>query len=184
VIVPVTSAYQTNKDMNASYDAMADFLESIGYFLKRLDIYTQISHNPALDEMVVKIILELLSAFALVTKGLKQGQSSESILVDVLLPCSINTEIFGKKLFGEKDVKAVLHRLDRLTQDEARTTEAEILKVIYGLVQNMNVVIDGEQTLIHSSTIYGASFSPDDRPSVDGVQEALGTCRWQHEQVL
>jgi len=133
--------------------------------------------------MVVKIILELLSAFALVTKGLKQGQSSESILVDVL-PYSINTENFGKKLFGEKDVKAVLHRLDRLTQDEARTTEAEILKVIYGLVQNMNVVIDGGQTLLHSSTIYGAYFSPDDRPSIDGVQEALGTCCWQHEQVL
>ncbi len=139
--------------MNASYDAMADLLESIEYFLKRLDIYTHISHNPALDEMVVKIILELLSAFALVTKELKQGQSSESILVDVL-PYSINTENFGKKLFGEKDVKAVLHRLDRLTQDEARTTEAEILKVIYGLVQNMNVVLEGEQTLLHSSTIY------------------------------
>jgi hypothetical protein len=137
--------------MSASYDAMADFLESIEYFLKRLDIYTQISHNPTLDEMVVKIILELLSAFALVTKELKQGQSSESILIDAL-PYSINTEIFGKKLFGEKDVKAVLHRLDRLTQDEARKTEAEILKVIYGLVQNMNV--DGEQILLHSFTIY------------------------------
>ena len=148
MIVLVTSTYQTNKDMDASYEAMADFLESIEYFLKRLDIYTQISHNPALDEMVVKIILELLSAFALVTKGLKQGQSSESILVDVLLPCSINTEIFGKKLFGEKDVKAVLHRLDRLTQDEARTTEAEILKVIYGLVQNM-VMMVSKPSYIH-----------------------------------
>jgi len=64
-----------------------------------------------------------------------------------------NAELFGRKRFGEKDVKAVLHRLDRLTQDEARTAEAEILNVIYGLVQNMNVVMDGEQTLIHSSTI-------------------------------
>jgi hypothetical protein len=43
-----------------------------------------------------------------------------------------------KKLFGEKDVEAVLQRLDRLTQDEARTTAAEILKVVYGLVQDMS----------------------------------------------
>ena len=62
-----------------------------------------------------------------------------------------NAELFGRKRFGEKDVKAVLHQLDRLTQDEARTAEVEILNVIYGLVQNM--VMDGEQTIIHSSTI-------------------------------
>jgi len=84
--------------MNASYDAMADLLESIEYFLKRLDIYTHISHNPALDEMVVKIILELLSAFALVTKELKQGQSSESILVDVL-PYSMQRRKIHKETF-------------------------------------------------------------------------------------
>jgi hypothetical protein len=40
---------------------------------------------------------------------------------------------------------AILDRLDRLTQDEARTTAAEILKVLYGLVQIMNVVMDGEE---------------------------------------
>lgn len=39
---------------------------------------------------------------------------------------------------GEMDVEAVLQRLDRLTQDEARTTAAEILRVVYGLVQDMS----------------------------------------------
>jgi hypothetical protein len=43
-----------------------------------------------------------------------------------------------KKLFGEKDVEAVLQRLDRLTQEEARITAAEILKVVCGLVQDMS----------------------------------------------
>jgi hypothetical protein len=42
--------------------------------------------------------------------------------------------IFG----GNKDTEAVLHRLDRLTLNEARTTAAEILKVVYGLVQDMS----------------------------------------------
>ena len=50
-----------------------------------------------------------------------------------------------KKGFGEKDVEAILQRLDRLTQDEARTTAAQTLEVVHGLVQNMRMIIDGEQ---------------------------------------
>ena len=48
-------------------------------------------------------------------------------------------EKFVKTLFGGgKDAEAVLQRLDRLTQDEARTTAAEILNVVHGLVQDMS----------------------------------------------
>ena len=53
---------------------------------------------------------------------------------------------FVKKVLEEKDIEAALQRLDRLTQDEARTTAAQTLEVIQGLVQNMRVVIDGEQS--------------------------------------
>ena len=55
-----------------------------------------------------------------------------------------DVEKFGKKLFGENDVEDVLQRLDRLTHDEARTTAAQTLKVVYGLVENMKTVMDGE----------------------------------------
>jgi len=61
-----------------SYDALIDLLESIEIFLKRLDIYTRISPTPVVDEIVVKIIVELISTLALATKELKQGRSSES----------------------------------------------------------------------------------------------------------
>jgi hypothetical protein len=57
-----------------------------------------------------------------------------------------NTVKLVKKLLGENEVEAVLQRLDRLTADEARTTSAQTLEVVYGLVQNVKVVIDGEQT--------------------------------------
>ena len=42
--------------------------------------------------------------------------------------------IFG----GNKRTKAVLQRLDRLTIKEDRTTATDILKVVYGLVQDMS----------------------------------------------
>ena len=51
-----------------------------------------------------------------------------------------------KKALGEDEVEAVLQRLDRLTLDEARTAAAQILEVVYGLVQDMRMVLDGEKT--------------------------------------
>ena len=49
-----------------------------------------------------------------------------------------------KELLGENEVEAVLERLDRLTIDEARTTAAQTLEVVYGLVQNMRAGMNGE----------------------------------------
>ncbi len=48
---------------------------------------------------------------------------------------------FVKKGFGEK-VEAVLKRLDLLTHDKAWTTAIHTLKVVYVLVQNMEVIMD------------------------------------------
>ena len=49
-----------------------------------------------------------------------------------------------KKLRGENDIEATLQRLDRLTLDESRATAAQTLEVVYGLVRNTKVVMDGE----------------------------------------
>jgi hypothetical protein len=97
-----------------------------------------------MTEMVVKILVELLSALALVTKQIKEGKPSESFLVILYYLTQCNAEKLVKKLLGEKDVEVVIQRLDRLTQDEARITAAQTLDVVYGLVQNMRVVINGE----------------------------------------
>jgi hypothetical protein len=70
--------------MNSDHDALAELLESIEHFLKRLDIYTRIPSTPAMDDIVFKIMAELLSTLALATKELKQGRPSESTLRDVL----------------------------------------------------------------------------------------------------
>ena len=50
-----------------------------------------------------------------------------------------------KEFFRENDVEAVLQRLDRLTQEEARAMASQTLDVVYGLFQNMRVVKDGKQ---------------------------------------
>ena len=70
--------------MTDGYDALVDLLESIEHFLKRLGIYTKIPPTPAIDEIVVKILVELLSTLALATKELKQGRPSKPAPPDVV----------------------------------------------------------------------------------------------------
>ena len=75
---------QAAKSVIDSYDALVDLLESIEHFLCRLDIYTQVPPSPAMDEIVVKIMVELISTLAVATKELKQGRTSKLVLSDVL----------------------------------------------------------------------------------------------------
>ena len=54
-------------------------------------------------------------------------------------------ETTGRNLPGDNEIERVLRRLDRVTQDEARTTAAQTLHVVQGLVQNVKLVMDGKQ---------------------------------------
>ena len=71
------------KDISAD-DALADFLELIGRYLKHLDAYTKVVPTPPMHEIVVMTIVELLTVLALVTKELMQGPLSASSLPDLL----------------------------------------------------------------------------------------------------
>jgi hypothetical protein len=130
--------HQAAKGDIDSYNALVHLLEAIEHFLKYLDIYTKIPPTPAMDELAVKIMAEILFALAVATTELKQGQSSESVLADILYITQRSAEEFAQGIFGDKHTEAVLQRLGRLTFGEARATAAEILKVVYGLVQDMS----------------------------------------------
>jgi hypothetical protein len=69
-----------------SYDAPGDLLESIERSPKYLGIYTKIPPTPTMDDIIAKIMAELLSTLALATKEPKLGRSSKPVLrvLDVL----------------------------------------------------------------------------------------------------
>ena len=46
------------------------------------------------------------------------------------------------------DIEAVLQRLDRLTDDEARMTVTQTLQIVYGLVNNVKMVMDSTPRLL------------------------------------
>ena len=88
-------------------------------------------------------MVELLSVLALATKQINQGRFSKRAITYTLPVAQCATEKFAKKLLGESEIEAILQRLDRLTQDEARMTVAQTLGVVHGLVGNMKVVMEG-----------------------------------------
>jgi hypothetical protein len=149
-------AIQTIEDVSAR-DPLVDLLESIESILKHLDIYTKISPTRAMTDIVVKTFVELLSILALATKFTKQGQPGEFLLDDVL-PDSTQPEKFMRHSGGYEEM--VLERLDRLTLDEARMTAAQSFEVVYGLVQNMRVALDGKQadSTCHPVAVEFSSF--------------------------
>ncbi len=114
-------------------------------FLRRLSIYTKVKSNPAMTEIVVKILVELLATLALATQQVKQGKLS-GFISSLMLCYSLRRVLvkFGKKLLGERDVEALLQRVDRLTQEESRTAASVILETVHDLAKSMRVVIESE----------------------------------------
>ena len=51
-------------------------------------------------------------------------------------------------------MEAVLQRLDRLTREEAQTTATQTLELVYGLLKNIRVVMDGARGLLASFPCY------------------------------
>ncbi|KAF8260389.1 hypothetical protein EI94DRAFT_910452 [Lactarius quietus] len=113
--------------VSASYDALLELFECIGNFLRRLHIYSEIPLDILMEDMVAKIMVELISILALAKKQIGRGRLKR----------------FAKKLLGDSEIETILKRLDRLTQDEARMTVAQTLAIVHGLLDNMKVVMDG-----------------------------------------
>ena len=100
--------------------------------------------SPTMSDIMVRIMIEVLSVLALATKEIKQGRFSRWLVAIICSLVDCATEKFAKKLLGESNIEAVLRRLDRLTQEEARVTVAHTLEVVHGLFNNLKVVMEGE----------------------------------------
>jgi hypothetical protein len=61
-------------------DTLASLHESIEHFLNRLKLYMEVSLTPEIDEILVKILVELIAVLALVTQQVKQRRLSKSVL--------------------------------------------------------------------------------------------------------
>ena len=74
-----TQLNQSAKGEISSFDALVYWLESIESFIGRLSVYTDQTLPPAMIKIVVKIMEELISTLALVTKKLKKRKRGEFV---------------------------------------------------------------------------------------------------------
>ena len=63
---------------------LVDLFECIRNFLECLHIYTDVPMTPSMTDIIVKIMVELLSVFALATKQVNQVSGSPSSIHDSL----------------------------------------------------------------------------------------------------
>ena len=89
---------QAAKTVISSREALVNVLESIGQFVGRLKIYTEIPLSSAMVEIVVQIMVELISILALETKKFTQRRLSESVLTGVLSYSMWHSEIYKETL--------------------------------------------------------------------------------------
>jgi hypothetical protein len=93
-------------------------------------------------------MVNVLSVLALATKQISQGRFSKWLTTCRSSLAEPHTGKFTNKLRGEREIEAVLQRLDRLTQEEARVTTVQTLEVVHGLFNNLEVVMDGAYTIL------------------------------------
>ncbi|KAH9021029.1 hypothetical protein EDB84DRAFT_1678769, partial [Lactarius hengduanensis] len=127
IFVGINVLFVAADEVSASYDALLELFECLGNFLKRLHIYSGVSLDPLMMDIIAKIMVELISILALAKKQITRGRLKQ----------------FAMKLLKNTEIESILKRLDRLTQEEARMTVAQTLAVVHGLLDNMKVVMDG-----------------------------------------
>jgi dissimilatory sulfite reductase (desulfoviridin) alpha/beta subunit len=101
-----------------------------------------------MSDILVNIMVEVLSVLASSYEADKARSLQYAAHRHIIsLIAKLGAEKFAKKLLGESEIEAVIKRLDRLTDEEARMTVAQTLQVVHGLVNNVKVVMDGMQVL-------------------------------------
>ena len=124
-----TQVNQAANGVITSYDVLADLLELIERFVNRLRQYTQLPPTPAMDEVLIKLNVELISTLATVTGKLNSRRlgSRECSLSLTCFLAQRHAVKFVKNFLGVKDIKEARQRLDRLVQEEVAAAAAQIL---------------------------------------------------------
>jgi hypothetical protein len=158
-------------DVEASQDVLIDVFERLENFFRRLESYTDVPPTPAMTDMMVKIMVEVLDIFGTATKEMRESRASKVILPLGLLVSHLSSEKFIKRVAGITKLEDGLKRLEKMTNEEARMANAELLrrshdidKKVQGVgVQVKNVdkkievieakvqkVVDGVQRMVHN----------------------------------
>ena len=130
-----TELTQAAKDAITSQDALINIFQQFESFFGRLEIYTEAPTTHAMEDIIVKISVEVLRIFTIVTKEVREGESE---LIRDTLPVVENHSERYTKLIGRADIEDALSSLDRLTEAVARMVTAQVLKVAQQMANDID----------------------------------------------
>ena len=97
-----------------------------------------------MTNIITQILVEVLNIFGIATKELKRGSASKfRRFAHVYVFTKHCVEKFLRKLAGMADLEDALKKLDRLTQEEARMANAEVLRLAHDIRDGVKIV-DGK----------------------------------------
>jgi hypothetical protein len=128
------------KDVEASHEIVVDIFERIENFFRRLEVYTTVPPMPAMTDMMVKIMVEVLDILGTATKEMKQGRASKIFLRLRLLDAHGCLEKYLKKIAGITKLEDGLKNLDKMTNEEVRMANAEVLRLSQTIDKRVAVV--------------------------------------------
>ncbi|KAH9038294.1 hypothetical protein EDB84DRAFT_1098186 [Lactarius hengduanensis] len=115
-----------------------------------------------MTDITVKIMVEVLDILAIATKEIKQSRAKKYL----------------RKLAGQTDIEDKVKRLDRLTNEQARMANAQLLKVTHGVDDKLTEVGDGVKGIKGEVRIVGEKVKVvDDKLQgiIDDVKEVKAT---------
>ena len=95
----------------------------------RLEKYIHFWPTAAMEDIIVKIMAEVISILGIVTKEIKQSRSSMTFPIDITRKVDLCAEKVLKKLAGREDVEDEFQWLDKFMPEEALMAAAETMTV-------------------------------------------------------
>jgi predicted nucleic acid-binding Zn-ribbon protein len=124
-------------------------------------------------------MVEVINILAIATDEVISGRMSESMSLIFTVLDSHLLERGLKQLVGNSDIEDSLEKLDKLTQEEARMAQAELLKVLDSVDQNVTVLdkivkgADGSMKRIEGEVRNAHSDVQDVEIKVEGFEESV-----------
>lgn len=110
---------------------LIDIFQLINSFFGRFESYIRQPMTEMMADIIVRIMVEVLHIFVLVTKDIKRGRASESIPDDPFPAVDRDSETYFMNLLGRRDITDALRRLERLIQEEARMLSVQVLNATH-----------------------------------------------------
>jgi hypothetical protein len=144
--------------------ALSELFEHIVKFLRRLDTYMKVPPIPEIQDVIVKVMAEVLSVLAVATKVIEQRPIRKLITNDEQLRLTeACIETVFSKLVGYTVIDDALDRLDKVTREEALTVAAQALDAAHrvndkvigiadevkGIDSKMNGRVKGIESRVH-----------------------------------